>query len=61
MPLPYFLLLLLTVIAVAALTIWAAVATNIPATVMGLLVLSAAIVLHFGSLSHSDKHHHDER
>ena len=61
MPLPHFLLLLLTVITAAALTIWAAVATNVPATVMGLIVLAAAMILHFGNISGNDTHHHDER
>lgn len=61
MPLPHFLLLLLTVIAAAGLTIWAAIVTNVPATVMGLVVLAAATVVHLGNIPRDDEHHHDKR
>lgn len=56
MPLPHFLLILLTVILAAALTLWVTVSAGIPMVAVLLLALSAAALLHFG---HRDRHDQD--
>ncbi len=47
MPLPHFLLMLIAAIAAAGLTIWAAFSAGIPAIVLGLIALIAALLTHF--------------
>lgn len=46
MPLPHFLLMLVTVILAAALTLWAGLAAGVPFTGFLLVVLSAAAFVH---------------
>ncbi len=46
MPLPHFLMMLVTVILAAALTLWAGFAAGVPLAAMVLVALSAAAVLH---------------
>lgn len=46
MPLPHFLMMLVTVILAAALTLWAGVAVGVPLVAMLLIALTAAALLH---------------
>lgn len=56
MPLPHFLLLILSVILAAALTLWASFAIGVPALAFLIMALSAAAIVHFG---HRGGHDHD--
>ena len=56
MPLPHFLVLIVAVILVAALTLWAAFSAGAPVVVLAMITLSAAAALH---LSQGDGHDSD--
>ncbi len=46
MPLPQFLLLVLTVIVAAAMTLWLALSSGVPFAALVLVALSAALAVH---------------
>lgn len=54
MPLPHFLLMLIAAIALAGLTIWAAFAMGIPAVLLGLIALVAALLTHVAGKANSE-------
>lgn len=54
MPLPHFLVLIVAVVLVAALTLWAAFAAGTPAVVLAMVTLSAAAALRLSQGDRSD-------
>lgn len=57
MPLPQFLLVLAAVIAMAGLTIWAALSVGLSPLLLGLLALVAVAVLHYTRRESGDQRH----
>ena len=55
MPLPHFLLLILTVVLAAAATLWASFAAGIPLMTLMLIVLTGVVLVHYSSKNRHDQ------
>lgn len=55
MPLPQFLLLVLTVVIAAAVTLWISLSAGVPMIVLLLITLMAAVGLHYKARGSADR------